>query len=110
MFGGEVREAVSGHLIGHIERLLEIFDRQVVEIEAALQQIDSWLLGDKRRGREVVGFNTLAEVVAEVSRRGMIEGVVAKRLQDDRARGPQIQLFSQRDVDDSIFLVGDRPG
>ena len=84
--GGQVREPVRGHLVGHREHVAQVLHGQVAGVLGGGQEPGRGLLGHQHRGREVVRLHPLAQEVREVPRRGVAEHEVAQGLQQHRAR------------------------
>jgi hypothetical protein len=106
--GRKVRQAVRRHLVGDVEDLLQVLDRQVAAGLGLVEELDRRPFGSEHRCREVVRLDALAEVVGEIVGVGVTEGEVTERLQDHRARCPRGEFVPLAYVDDALTLVGDR--
>ena len=108
--GGEVGEAVGGHLVGDVVPLLEVLDRQVAVVLCGTEEADGSRLGDEDGRRVVVRLDPLAQVALEVGRLGVLEGEVPEGLEHHRPGGPHAEVVALRDVDDAAPRVGHRAG
>ena len=83
--GDQVGQAVGRHLVGDVEALVEVLDRDVLAGLGVRQHLHHRLLGRQQGAREVVGLHPLAHVVLEVDRVVVAEGEVPQGLGDHRA-------------------------
>ncbi len=105
--GGQVRETVRGHLVGHGEHITHVLDRQVPVLLGVPQERDGRVLGHQHRGREVVGLHPLAQEVGEILGSAVAEDKMTEGLQQDRPRSVHSKrLLAQ--VDPLVSQVGDR--
>ena len=80
MVGGQVGEAVGGHLVGDVEDLLQVLGRDVALAPGSREQVDRGPLGGEHGAREVVGLDPLAEELTEVLGVAMAQGEMAEGL------------------------------
>jgi hypothetical protein len=109
--GDQVGGAVGCHLVGDVEELWEIFDRDVLVAFGFGERLDDRSFGGEQRAGEAVGLDALADVALEVDGVCVVQREAAESLGDDRSWGTdptgRVALW---DVDDAVGGVGDRAG
>ncbi len=109
--GDQVRQAVGRHLVGDVEHLTEVLDRDVLVALGLGEHLHDRALGRQQCAGEVVGLNALPHIGLEVRRLAVAEREVSERLRDHRSRGSgAARGVALRDIDDAVGRVGDRPG
>ncbi len=89
--GGEVGEAVRGHLVGHREHVAHVLDGEVAFGLRVLQERHRGLLRHQDRRGEVVRLDALSQEVGEVAGLPVAEAEVAEGLQQDGSRAVHAQ-------------------
>ena len=108
VLGGQVREAVRGHLIAHRELVPQVLHAQLPLRLRLPQEVQGTALGQQQRAGQIVRLHPLAQQLSEVRRLLLAQHMRGDRLQHRGARirgGPP-----QRQVDPPVLRIGDRAG
>ena len=105
VFGRQIREPVSSHLIRNVEKLLDVFDRNVLLLFRFSQVLHCGSLRSQHRCCEIVGLDPLTHIIQEIVGVSMTKNEVTQRLQHHGTCTACRQVVSLRDIDNPVPLI-----